>query len=370
MKKIGIICEYNPFHNGHIYHIKKIKEMYSECVIILVLGGNFTQRGEISLIDKWKKTDIALNYVDLVIELPFCFASQSADLFCKGSIEILKHLKVDAVVFGSEENNIDKLKKIADIQETKEYNKLVRECLDKGINYPTAMSKAVYDLTKEVIKEPNDLLGLGYVKYLKGTGIKPISIKRTNNYLDEDLIGNISSGTSIRKALQNGKDVKKYVPNVTYKYLNNVKFIDDYFELIKYRILSDDISKYQTVDEGIENRVKKYIYECNCVDELLDKLKTKRYTYNKLRRMLIHILVGFTKDEASRMKDIRYIRVLGFNKKGQRYLNEIKKEIDLPIITNFKNDEMLNLERRVSDIYNLKKKDDPLCEHKHKPIIH
>lgn len=370
MKKIGIICEYNPFHNGHIYHINKIKKMYKDCLIILVLSGNFTQRGDVSIIDKWKKTEIALNYVDLVVELPFIFASQSADLFCKGAVEILKTLKVDAVVFGSEENNIEKLKKISNIQDTIEYNKLVKKYLDQGDNYPTSTSKAIYSLTKETIKKPNDLLGLGYVKYLKNTNIEPIPIKRTNDYLDENLKGNITSAASIRKALQDKKDIKKYIPKITYKYLKNIKFIDDYFDLIKYRIISDDISKYQTVDEGIENRVKKYIGQCNNVKELLDKVKTKRYTYNKLRRMLIHILVGLTKEEANKMKNIRYIRILGFNKNGQKYLNQIKKQIDIPIISNFKKDEMINIEQRVSDIYNLKKKDDPLSEHKHKPIIH
>ena len=370
MKKIGIVCEYNPFHNGHIYHINKIKEMYKDCFIILVLSGNFTQRGEVSIIDKWKKTDIALNYVDLVVELPFVFASQSADLFCKGATKILKQLKVDAIVFGSEENDINKLKRLANIQESSEYNQLVREYLDKGINYPTALSNALLKLTGETINNPNDLLGLGYVKYLKDTDIEIITIKRTNNYLEDKLTGNISSATSIRKALENKKDIKKYVPKQTLKYLNNIKFTNDYFDLIKYKIISDDISKYQTVDEGIHNRIKKYINDCNTIDELIDKVKTKRYTYNKIKRMLIHILVGFTKEEAKKMKDIRYIKVLGFNQKGQNYLRQIKKTCKTKIITKFEKDEMLEIELRVSNIYNLKKKDDPLSEERHKPIIH
>ena len=370
MKSVGIICEYNPFHNGHLYHIKKVKELYPNHLIILVLGGNFTQRGEVSLIDKWKKTDIALNYVDLVIELPFVFASQSADLFAKGSIDILKSLEVEALIFGSEDNDVDKLENLARVQESHEYNSLVKKYLDDGLNYPTSLSKALNEICGYSVISPNDLLGLSYVKNLIGTNIKPISIKRTNDYLNKELGGEISSGTSIRKALKEGHDVKKYVPLESYKYLNNVHFIEDYFDLIKYKIISEDISKYQTVDEGIHNRLKKVINDANSIDELISMVKTKRYTYNKISRMLVHILTGFTKEEASNI-ETSYIRVLGFNKNGQKYLSEIRKRCPLPIITNFeKNNKLLDIESRVSDIYNLKKKDDLLSEHQHVPIIH
>lgn len=368
MKSVGIICEYNPFHNGHIYHINKVKELFPNHIIILVLSGNFTQRGDVSLINKWKKTEIALNYVDLVIELPFVFASQSADLFARGAIDILKALNVDAIIFGSESNDVKKLEELALITKTKEYNNLVKMYLDDGFNYPTSLSKSLFEICGKTIDSSNDLLGFSYVKELVDTNIKPITIKRTNNYLDKDLAGKITSATSIREALKNGTDVEKYVPSTCYNYLNNVKFLDDYFDLIKYRIVSDDISKYQTVDEGIENRLKKVINEVNGIDELINKVKTKRYTYNRIKRMLVHILTGFTKDEAKNIKT-EYIRVLGFNKKGQNYLKAIKKECSIPIITKFeKNNDLLNIEARVSNIYNLIKKDDNLSEHEHTPI--
>lgn len=369
MKSVGIICEYNPFHNGHVYHIKKVKELYPDYLIILVLSGNFTQRGEVSLINKWKKTEIALNYVDLVIELPFVFATQSADLFAKGAIDILKALQVEAIIFGSEENDIKKLEKLSLIQKTSKYNTLVRKYLNDGLNYPTSLSKALKDISGTTITSSNDLLGLSYVKALKDCEIKAITIKRTNDYLDKNLSDKIASGTSIREALKKQKDVKKYVPNQSYKYLTNVHFIEDYFDLIKYKIISEDISKYQTVDEGIENRIKKMINSVDNMEDLINKLKTKRYTYNKLKRMMVHILTGFTKEEAKNIQT-KYIRVLGFNSRGQSYLRKIKKTCELPIITNFeKNNDMLLIESRVSNIYNLKKKDDNLNEYEHKPII-
>ena len=370
MKSVGIICEYNPFHNGHVYHIQKVKELFPDYLIVLVMSGNFTQRGEVSLIDKWKKTDIALNYVDLVVELPFVFASQSADVFARGACDILKNLNVEALVFGSESDNVSSLDEFARVQETLEYNNLVKSYLDKGLNYPTCLSKALDDICGESVDRPNDLLGLSYVKELIGSGVKYYSIKRTNDYLNNKLGDFISSGTSIRNALKNGIDIKKYIPSCSYKHLKNVRFTSDYFDLIKYRIISDDISKYQTVDEGIENRLKKVINGVNSLDELIEKVKTKRYTYNKICRMLIHILTGFTKEEANNIKT-EYIRVLGFNKKGKNYLKKIKKETSVPIIVNFeKGNKYLDIESRVSSIYNLIKKDDNLSEHQHKPIIH
>ena len=370
MKSVGIICEYNPFHNGHVFHIERVKELFPDHLIILIMSGDFTQRGEVSLIDKWKKTDIALNYVDLVVELPFVFASQSADVFARGACDILKCLNVDALVFGSESDDVASLEKFAKVQDTLEYNNLVKKYLSEGFNYPTSLSKALYDILGESVSSPNDLLGLSYVKELSGSNVRAISIKRSNDYLSKNLDGVISSGTSIRKALEDGKDVKKYVPSCSFKLLDNVHFTSDYFDLIKYRIISDDISKYQTVDEGIENRLKKVINEASTLDELREMVKTKRYTYNKINRMLIHILTGFTKEEAKNIKT-EYIRVLGFNKNGKGYLKEIKKNISVPIIMNYeKNNKFLSIESRVSSIYNLIKKDDNLSEHQHKPIIH
>ena len=367
MKSVGIICEYNPFHNGHLYHIKEVKKRYPNYVIIAVINGNFTQRGDVSLIDKWKKTLVALDYVDLVAELPFVFGTQAADIFTKGATDILNALKVDAFVFGSESADINKFKKIVKIQKSKEYNEKIKYYLNKGLNYPSSLSKALKDLGITLENNPNDLLGIGYIRNLKCNEIT--AIKRTNDYHSLEL-NKIASATSIREALKKGVDVKDYVPKNSYNSLTGLHFLDDYFDLLKYKIIStEDLSIYQTVDEGIENKIKKNILKANSIDELINLVKSKRYTYNKLKRMFLHILCSFTKEEAKRCANTEYIRVLGFNNKGRNYLNSIKKECDLPIITRYnKSYEMMRIENRVSNIYNIKK-DDYLEEYKHKPII-
>ncbi|HHT38610.1 MAG TPA: nucleotidyltransferase [Mollicutes bacterium] len=383
MKAVGIIAEYNPFHNGHLYHLNKVKEMFPNDIIVVVLGGHFTQRGEPSIINKWNKTDITLKHgADIVIELPYPFATQSADFFAKGSIQILKEMKVSHLVFGSESNDIEKLTKLAMTQlENSEYQNLIKKYLDEGTNYPTALSKSLANITNTSVDTPNDILGISYIREIKRqkADILPISIKRTNDYHDTNIDSNITSATSIREALKNKKDIINTVPLETYEYLqNNIFNIDDYFPFLKYQILINfnNLHIFQTVDEGIENRIKKYIIESQSLDELISKIKTKRYTYNKIRRMLTHIMCNFTKEEASNFKDITYLRILGFSKKGQTYLNSIKKKINLPLVTKFSkdNDKMLDLEFRTTCVYssilneNEKRKIIEM-EYKNSPII-
>ena len=360
MKSVGIICEYNPFHNGHLYHINKVKEMFPDYTIILIQSSSFTERGEVSIINKFDKTKIALNYgVDLVVELPFVFSTQSADIFAKGSLSLLNHLNCEYLVFGSESNDINSLKELAKIQlKNKKYDKLVKKYMDDGINYPTAMNKALNDLGGKSISNPNDLLGLSYIKEIikNNYNITPVSIERTNDYHSLKTNNKIISASAIRSLIKNKKRFKKYVPSLSYKYINKNNLDTKMFELLKYKINSDNnLSLYQTVDEGIENRITKHINSTTSLDELISKIKTKRYTYNKISRMLIHILCNFTKEEANKFKEITYIRILGFNDKGKNYLNTIKKNSIIPIITNPKNsnDEMLNLEHRVTNIYNV-----------------
>ena len=373
MNKIGLICEYNPFHNGHLYHIEKTKELYPDSLIILVLSSCFTQRGHLSILTKEEKTKIALdNKIDLVVELPFVFSSQSADIFAKGAISILKELGCDTLVFGSESNDVDKLKEIANIQLNNSlYDDLVKSYLEDGVNYPTAMSNAVRDITDLDIGTPNDLLGLSYVKEIirQDACINPVTIKRTNDFHDEEINKSIVSATAIRKALNDNIDIKENVPNLVYEYLQNKKNFD-YFNYLKYKVLTEDIdiSKYQTVDEGIENRIINYIDKCNNIDELINKVKTKRYTYNKISRMLIHIITSFTKEEALD-QDIHYIRVLGFNDIGKEYLNSIKKKINVPIITNIKkkDEDLLTINIRTEKIYSLITNND-LNSYKNPPI--
>lgn len=360
MKAIGIIAEYNPFHNGHLYHLKKIKEMYPDYIIVLVMNGNFTERGDVSIIDKWKRTEIALKLgIDLVIELPYPFATQSADYFSYGALTILENLKVEKFVFGSESDDLETLKLIAKTQiENPELEKLIKIYSKLGNNYPTAISNAIYDLTNKKITTPNDLLGISYLKTIikYNYKIEPIIIKRINNYHDEELTNTIASATAIRKALKENKDVKNYVPKEVLPYLNNLHFKDMYFDILKYKIITtNNLDKYQTVEEGIDNLLKKEIFKATSFDELINLIKSKRYTYNKLSRMLIHILCNFTKEKRNLFKDISYLRILGFNDKGRLYLNTIKKEASLPIISKIEKekDKMLEFEIETTKIYDI-----------------
>jgi len=356
MKTIGIIVEYNPFHNGHLYQINKTKQMFPNSTIIVIMSGHFMQRGEPSIINKWEKTKIALkNKVDLVIELPFHFASQSADTFSKGAIEIAKHLKIDILMFGSESGDIIHLTKFAKIQlENKDYNKKIKEYIKEGMSYPNAVSKALKYTTNDTIEKSNDILGISYIREIikQRAKIEPVCIKRTNDYYDINTKNKITSASSIRKTLRKSKKIKKQVPIETYKAIkkNNLHFLEDYFPYLKYKIMTEkDLSIYQTVDEGINNRIKNFIVESHSLNELIENIKTRRYTYNKIRRMLTHILCNYTKKEADKVKKITYIRVLGFTSKGKSYLNKIKKEISVPIITTYH--KCLEQELEVTKVY-------------------
>lgn len=379
MRVIGIICEYNPFHLGHLYQIKKIKETIPDSLIICIFNGTFMQRGEVSIINKWDKTRICLEYgIDMVVELPFVFATQSSDIFAHGALKILNNLHVDTLVFGSESNNVEILKTLAMTQINNEtFDNKVREYLDKGVNYPTALSKTLEVITKYRIKEPNDILAVSYIKEIikNNYSIEPVAIKRTNDYHGEIISGDIINASLIRKMLTNGNDVSKYVPRATLKYLNDIPSKDKYYSLLKYQIINniDNLDSFQTVDEGLNNLIKKNIYNANNLDELISSIKTKRYTYNRLNRMFTHILTNFKKED-NRGLEINYVRLLGFNKKGRSYLNKIKKDIEISVVTGYKgiNDKIFNIEKRVSYIYSLLivNSDSYLEEdNKNKPII-
>ena len=360
MKSIGIIAEYNPFHNGHLYHLNTIKEKYPDYTIIVVMNGNFTERGDITIIDKWKRTDIALELgVDLVIELPFPFSTQSADYYAYGAITILEKLQCEKVIFGSESNNIEDLKVIAKTQiNNEEFDKLVKVYCKLGNNYPTSLSLALEDLTNKKITTPNDLLGISYIKAIIENNYKiiPETIKRTNDYHGKELTNTISSATSIRDNLKNKNNIEEYVPINTLNRLNNLHFIDDYFTILKYKIITEkDLDIYQTVPVGFTKNLKDAINNCNNYEELINTLKRKHFTYNKISRCLLHILCNFTKEKANSFRNITYIRPLGMNKLGREYLNKIKKELDIPIISKItrEKDSMLEYEIETTKIYDL-----------------
>lgn len=379
MRVVGIICEYNPFHLGHLYQIKKIREMIPDCLIICICNGTFMQRGEVSIINKWDKTRICLEYgIDVVVELPFVFATQSSDIFAHGALKILNNLHIDTLVFGSESNNVEILKTLAMAQlNNKVFDDKVCEYLDKGDNYPTALSKALEVITKYRIKEPNDILAVSYIKEIikNNYSIEPVTIKRTNDYHGVVISGDMINASLIRKMLLNGNDVSKFVPKATLKYLNDIPSKDKFYSLLKYQIINniDNLDSFQTVDEGLNNLIKKNIYNANSLDELINLIKTKRYTYNKLNRMFTHILTNFKKEDNEEL-EINYVRLLGFNKRGRSYLNKIKKDMEIPVVTGYNkiNDKIFNIEKRVSYIYSLLivNSDSYLEEeNKNKPII-
>lgn len=380
MHKIGIICEYNPFHNGHLYQIKKIKETYKDSLIIVCLSSCFMQRGEASILNKWDKTRLAIESgVDLVLELPFAFATQYQDIFAKGALTILNHLKIDTLVFGSECDDVELLKNLASVQlKDESYNYLVKRYLDLGLNYPTSLSKALFDISGVKLDKPNDLLALAYVKEIikNNYDIEPFSIRRTSDYHNSNLDSDIVSASTIRKLLKDGVNVNNYLPYNIYDYLSEIDE-DKYFALLKYQIINniDCLDKFQTVDEGIENRIIKYINMVNSKEELILKVKSKRYTYNKINRMFTHILTNFTKEDAKDL-EIEYLRALGFNTRGKNYLNKIKKDIGIPIINKYIPNmyKSLDIEFRVSLIYSLilKDKGDDFLkrEYRNKPVIY
>lgn len=352
MDVIGIICEYNPFHNGHIYHIKKIKNLYKNSIIILIINGYFLERGETSILSKEDKIKVALdNEVDLVAELPFVFGTQSADIFADASIKILNELKVNKIIFGSECNDIDFLSKIVDIQLNDiQYDDKVKIYLNQGLNYPTAMAKAL-NINKD-ISNPNDLLAISYIKSIKANNfnITPISIKRTTDYHDLNSTENIISASNIRNKLKENMEITNYIPCGIKNCIKTINY-EKLFELLKYKILTDnDLSKYLTVDEGIENKIKKEIINSSSYEDLIKNIKTKRYTYNKINRMFIHILIGLLKCDNNLKID--YIKILGFNNKGQKYLSSIKKNLNTPIKVN-QNSKIYSYELRASLIYDM-----------------
>ena len=376
MKIIGVIAEYNPFHLGHLYQIRKIRELYPDSVIIAVISTGFTERGEISIINKWDKAKICLEYdIDLIVELPTLYATQSADMFAYGAISILNNLKIDTLVFGTETDNIDLFFFLANVQlKDKKYDELIKNYLDNGINYPTAQSKALRDITNININKPNDLLALSYVKEIikNNYNINPVSIKRTNDYHGEVIKSDIINASLIRKMISLNKDISKYVPEHTLKYINKDISINNAYNYLIYTIINNKkhLNDYLSVDEGIENRIIKQITISSSWEQLAMNIKTKRYTYNKINRMLIHILLGIKKTDNN--KDI-YIRILGFNNKGRYYLNTIKKNIDIPIFTNYKPNKVssFDIEYKATCIYSLITNDFSLSqkEYKNKPVI-
>ena len=364
MKIAGIITEYNPFHNGHLYHIEETRRLSKCDVLICVMSGNFTQRGEPAMIDKFTRTKMALaNKVDLVIELPFVFSVQSADMFAYTSVNILNTLGVDEIYFGSESGDIKELDKLADLIGSDEYNDLVKGFLKEGFSYPTSSDKAVRRLTKSNIYDsPNNILGIQYIRAQRkiDTNLKMKTIKRHKaGYYSDILKGtSIQSATAIRKAHINNEPFKDYVPKSVYDLLLNRTIItlDSFIDQFRYIIASkskEELKEIFSIKEGLENRILK-VKSFDDMDDLILKIISRRYTNSKIKRSLIHILCD-TKNKLISNFDVPYIRVLGMNKTGQEYLSSIKKDLEVPLITKIKENKHPYLEQEIkaSKVYSL-----------------
>lgn len=364
MEIIGLIAEYNPFHNGHLYQIEKIKEMYPDSIIILVLNGYFTQRGEISVLTKEEKAKISLiNGINIIVELPVIYGTQSADIFAYQSIKILNELHINKLIFGSESNNISKIKEIALLQNDKNFDTKVKNLLKEGLNYPTAIATALNTKNFEFL--PNDILGISYVKAINkiNKDIEPITIKRTNSYHDTLSEDDIISAENIRGKLLKNESVNKYTPVADYIIIPNYEI---YFKLLKTTIINNHhLKDILDANEGIENRLIKSINNVNNLNDLIETIKTKRYTYNKINRLLIHCLLGLTKEDNKNITNT-YIHLLGFDNNGKKYLNSLRN-------INFTPDKksiIYKYEIKAAIIYDIINNTNTYeFEHKNQPII-
>ncbi len=368
MKICGIIVEYNPFHNGHLYHLNQAKKI-SQCdLLIAVMSGNFVQRGEPSIIDKHLRTKLALQKgVDLVVELPYLYAVSHADLFSFGAISILNHCGVDEIIFGSEINDSNILKEIALFINKNEFNDRLRRKMKEGYSYPKASSIALSYLTENKIDLlSNDILGIQYIRSIQkiNKNISFKTIKRIHsNYHDETIKHEkIASATSIRQALIRKEVIDNTLPKETIEIIKNNHLHDwhDYFSLLKYKILSCQhlLHEIHDVNEGLDKAMIQNIHHSNDFNTYVSKLVTKRYTRGKIQRTLTHILNHVTKKEVDtldRYNGPKYVRILGFNKNKSSFIKTLKKNSSIPFVTNItkSNYHLLKLDLRVNENYHL-----------------
>lgn len=360
---LGIIAEYNPFHNGHLYHIKESIEQCGANYVVCVISGNFVQRGNTSIIDKWTKTKMALcNGADLVIELPTVYSTSSAENFAEGAIKILDSLGiVDTISFGMEAKDIATLNNIANVlyQEPKEYVTMLNHELSKGISFPKARENALMmylnDIKRyaNVLTGANNILAIEYLKTLKKlkSQLMPIGVQRQKVlYHDEMIVDDFASATAIRKmiATRQFDDIRKVIPRTSYILLaqelkkgHYVLDLSNFQKEILYilrKMTVQEIKELPDVTEGLENAIKNAADSCNNIIDLVNMIKSKRYTQTRIQRILVYALLGINKKmmEASK-KTVPYTRILGYTEKGKRLISEImQRNPKLNLVTSVK----------------------------------
>ncbi len=363
MKICGIIVEYNPFHNGHLYHIEQAKKQTRCDLLIACMSGHFVQRGEPSIIDKWTRAHYAvINGVDLVVELPYVFSCESADYFSKGALQILNHLKINSLVFGSETLNQQTIHHALQIIQSSKYQECVQSYLSLGNSYPTSLGKALEKLASINIFNPNDVLGLTYAKEIKANHypIDIIPILRTQSFYNDDASLEHASASAIRKAIFNNQTNALSSP-IDFKEIKDFHCLNDYFDLLSYTLLTsskEQLRKIHGMDEGLENRMLKYIQQSISMTDFISKVQTKRYTLGRIQRAIIHLLMQDTLGNREHL-DVGYIRILAMNQKGRNYIKQIKNSIPIPIISNFSslNHPYLDYELKATQLYSLGLKD-------------
>lgn len=381
MKATGIIVEYNPFHNGHLHHAKEARKVTGADVIIAVMSGNFLQRGEPAFIDKWARAEMALHGgVDLVFELPYAFATAHAPAFAEGAIRLLDAAQCESFCFGSEDGQVAPFKKSVELIERASgtYEQAVKASVGKGASYPSALNDAylaavhaagvaseVVDLTK-----PNNILGLQYIQAARniGSGMQPATIPRIGaDYFDDTEEGNpIASATGIRKTFFASLDLEGihgFIPPATKLSLQEWKSThasfgswETFYPLLRFTILRAGpkrLGEIADIAEGIENLFYRAAMTADRFDLFMEIVKSKRYTWTRLQRMLTHIFTGFTYDMRRTMENPSYLRLLGMTGKGRQYLNEHKKVLELPLISKAaaSTDPSLRMDIHAADMY-------------------
>ncbi|MBC2578959.1 nucleotidyltransferase [Clostridium sp. DJ247] len=389
MNITGIVVEYNPFHKGHLYHLQKTKELTKCDAIIAVMSGNFAQRGTPAVVDKWNRTKMALtNGVDLVLELPLIYSMSSAEFFSYGAVSLLNGLGVvNNICFGSEYGNVDILNYIAKIltEEPYEFKELLKNKLNIGLSYPDARAQSLQEFIlnynshnifnlnlEEILYSSNNILGIEYCKSLLRLQSKiiPFSVKRKGaSFSSVSLDHEFSSATSIREHIKLNNDLnglKNYLPENVYSLLISLKdrgytftFENSMLPYIKYKytMYKDMIKNLPDVSEGIENRIYKFLYETEDLNSLISLIKTKRYTYTRINRILCQFFIGFENFNTYELRKnpCPYARVLGFNNKGIEILKLIKHNSSIPVYSKLPKDQnaILSLDILGTKVYSL-----------------
>ncbi|NLI88981.1 MAG: nucleotidyltransferase [Epulopiscium sp.] len=382
MNIVGVVAEYNPFHNGHFYQLKKAKELTNSKYSVIVMSPNFVQRGGPAIIDKWARTRMALsNGADLVIELPTPYATASAEFFAQASVSLLDNCGiVSHINFGSESNNIELITKISRIllDEPREFKDLLKYHLDQGLSFPAARAKALSIYGPEIeetIGSPNNILAIEYIKALikLKSNIIPTTIERLgSDYHSTSIIDHMPSATAIRSNVEvnNWQDIDKSMPSNCYKllYENKDRLVSykDLSDFLTYRLLfssPNDLKEITGITEGMENRIFNAFSNNNSIEEIVKDSKSKRFTQTSIQRMLLSIILDIKKsdfEEFNSASGHHYIRVLGFKKSSAHLLGSLKRESKLPLVTNVAKDynnlspigkKMLDLEILSSNLY-------------------